>query len=299
MAAQDPQTIAGGIQPENAERSSSARAAFLLAITLLDVFLFLLLVSGLIKSFLQSDQFTMLTQVFTALVASGGVFAAGKKWFNDFLISLPSKSWFMPVALGFFVVLGLVNVARLPLITLHPVIDRHATLDVDEKRYEHYQGTVRVSLAPHMFRVGTPSDEEGKPQEYELGLKDVFLALFHNYNAVWSPLFAVNLKTKVPKLEVLIRKTDGDFDSGFRENPESTWQHLRFEPKAGANDVFIWQASDTEFGSADVVYLPRGTYQFTASKKACDKNGPNKVIDLSLDRVQDGGQDADFESLCD
>jgi hypothetical protein len=287
MAAQDPPNVGNEVHGENAQ-SPAARAAFLLVITALDVCLFVLLASGLIKS----DSFTFLLQVVTALVAGSGVFAAGKTWFSELFKTLPNQPWFPAVAVVLFIVLGLANLSRLPLVPLYPQLDPDTTLKVDDDSGPR-SVPISVSFRPHTFTVTPANDASGKARHYDIGYKELLAAIFTKYTDRWSPLYAAEIKTLDAMVDVEIQKTDGDFDAQFRNSVEVTHRHHTFKPKPGANDIFIWQGGDNELGSVDTVYLPPGNYTFTARKQGCQPQAiPRQVNEKDQPVI-------DFESLCD
>lgn len=297
MAAQDPHNIpaenAESLRTEQiaAQPSASGANALWLAVTLLN----LVLIAFLLPSWLLKNDTVLFIIKVASIVAAAGAFAAGLVWFQNFLTSLPSHPWFKVSQIIAFVVLGLLNVAKLPLVPLYPVVDAGATLEINGQHQNVEAGTVRVSFGAHKIVVSPGKADDGKPWHYSLGYEDVFSAIFRKYEQRWSPLYAVDIKTKVSNVEVLIRKLDGDFDPGFRNKPEPSDFGFKFEPMTGKTDAFIYGASDSQFGSADVVYLPPGEYAFTAHKEGCG----DKEIRINIKGIQHGGHTVDFESLCD
>lgn len=269
----------------------SWKTATWLGIILLNV---VLLIFVLPYELLTSPRVSLILKI-GAVIVAGGAFTAGVVWFKQFLNFLPTARWFkvLQVVVLFFLILANASL-RLPVIPLYPDLDADTRLDVDNAARPHDGGAIRVSFGQHNVRVAPPTDEDGKPRDYFVGYGESLLALFRKYTKPWSPLYAVDVKTSVPAVEVTITKTDGAFEPGFRKHYEKTARKKRFEPKGEAQDVFIWNGGDTLNGTADIIYLPHGKYVFTAHKEGCT----GAPIELEIKGARKGGYLVDFQSLC-
>lgn len=282
----------------------SGAAAVWIALTLLNVGLLILVVPD---ALLQNVRLAFVIKVVSGIGALGAI-AAVLIWFQHAFTSLPKYLWFRTTQVVALCVLGLLNLSQLPLIPLYPVLDPGSKVEVDGQK--HAGGTIRVSLGPHTVRVGTSTDAEGKlkvsddggkVKEYSLGYKQVLLAVLSNYTDPWDaldtvyihPLYAVYIQTDVPKVDVEIRRTDGDFNPEFSESAEPEDPPPGIERKPGTNNVVIWHSGNSRVGTDIRLYLPHGEYTFTGRKEGCEK-----VIPKSIKHVEKGGHIIELGSLC-
>jgi hypothetical protein len=273
--------------------SSSAKPALWFALILVNMVLGVLLIP---TDLVNNPTITNAMKV-VSVIAAASAFKTALAWFRKVFAASLNRWWFKLTMVIAFLFLGTLNVlTKVPVIPLYPIIDPGVTLAVDGVPKSDYSGVIRVrlQLAPYVLKVETPP-EKGKPREYEISWTEVLFALLRKYNAHLSPLYIVDLKTKVPKIEIEIRK-DGDFDRWFlsHEQRPVLFPHTSLKVKGDTKNVFVWQASDSVTGSADKLYLPPGQYTFTPYKDGCKDN----PITIVISGVRDEPYLADFRTRC-
>ena len=278
-------------KPPSGQATESGKPGIWLALTLVNIGLLVFLFPDLLNN--QTIESVIKLAV---IIAAASAFKAAWERFRKFLNSSPKQWWFKVVMVIAFCVLVFLNVTtRLALIPLYPVIAEGATVKVGGIAERDPGGKVTVSLGSHPVEIATLAGKY-RPKNYELGRKDVFLAIFSKYTENWGPFYGVDLKTKVPNIQVEISKTDGPFDSQFLQDPQRTelFPRTKFELKPGTNNVFVWQATQSPVGTADVVYLPAGSYTFTPNWEGCR----DKAKSINLTKVVVEGYLVDFRPLC-
>lgn len=264
-----------------------------LVFTFVNITLFVFLVPD---SILESKKVALLIKILPAVVA-GGLFAAGMVWFKGILLALPERRSFRItniVALGLLILL---HVSQQDVVSIYPQMNTGGAkvkLFVDDKERPYEPGDkVRLSIGPHTIRV-VPDNEGAQPQggeadypeikegQFRVTYKQVLCGLLGDYSPKWGPLYRVAVITPEANVEVLIHKTDGEFDAFFLENHPSTKLKYTFKRKPGSVNEFLYRGTHEELGSLDHLYLPNGYYFFTASREGCPHD-PEKKLNIGID----------------
>ena len=274
-------------------------------ITFLNVALFVFVVPEWI---LDAKRISLLTKVFPAVIVAG-LFGLVVVWFKNVLTTLPEKTWFQTINFILFVLLVLLNISQQNISAVFPQIKSNGyqvkvLVDDTERAYQP-GGTIRLSIADHTVRIVPEIDEnqskdsqDASPQikegKFTVSYKDVLGGLFADYKPQWGLLYVVGINVLEPNVEVLIHKTDGDFDVAFIADPPPTAIKNPFSAKPGSQTDFVYRGSDTAGGTFDRFYLPYGVYEFTASRADCLEK-PQLTRTIGEDR---GRHIINFAPLC-
>jgi hypothetical protein len=272
---------------------SSSNAVWL-AITLLNVVLIVVLLPA---TLLKSEEVSFIIKL-VVMVGAAGAFAAGLVWFQNLARSLPNRKGFKVLNIVLLCTLIPVNVSQMTVVPLHPTLEPGSTLKIDDKGRELDGGALRLSVNNHEVSVTPPVDDsandKGKPWKYKVTYKEMILAIFWGYHSRWTPLYLVYVNTDDPDVEILIRKTDGDFDADFLQKPEPTKRGYLFNRKPESKNTFVYRGGPNQTGSEDLLHLPYGNYDFIGSKNGCAP----LLKQLNINKWEPQGYSVDFGSIC-
>lgn len=259
--------------------------AIWLVITFVNFVLFLFIIP---ESLFKDERIELIVKAGSFLVT---IFVGGFLWLKTRFFDFLGRTAFKVSQSALLGVLVTLHLSQFSLFPIYPAIKpADATLKVDGAPVKYDGKRLRLPISDHKITIGNA--EEENEREFSVSYKDVLFSMFKGYRPSWSLLYNVKLSISDAKVEVVIRKLDGEFDDDYREKREPTTLGQPF--KQTAKDTFVYLSKDEPLGSTDNIRLPYGDYEFTARRQGCKTD----MKTLSIGQDQSSEYEVNFDVLC-
>jgi hypothetical protein len=254
--------------PTKIESSEASRPtwkdAFWLAIFVIDVGLLLWWIPG---SLLKDEHLDFLTKLVPWL--GSYLFVLGYSWFRERILVFSRTKLFKGTLIALLVLLIPLYGSQMRLFHVSPRVEpKEETILKIDNETEKDPENIWQSLRRHDVTV---TDSAGKNErKFVLGFGDIFRSLMDSsYRPRWPLLYEVLIATQDPEAEVIIEKTDSEFDRDFVNQQvfSKTGLPLKFAGDRKLTLHFI--APENQVGDTDTLRLPYGIYKMIARKESC------------------------------